>query len=103
MNTTLSAALDYAVRGWRVHPLAGKKALLTGWPTVATTDPDTITGWWGQHPGANVGIAAYSDPSRPLIPTQVGHPFRRNAATESEVNPATFPSPLGIGGRHPSE
>ena len=27
---------------------------------------------------------AYSDPSRPLIPTQVGHPFRRNAATDSE-------------------
>ncbi len=25
---------------------------------------------------------AYSDPSRPLIPTQVGHPFRRNAATD---------------------
>jgi hypothetical protein len=46
---------------------------------------------------------AYSDPSRPLIPTQVGHPFRWNAATGSEVNPATFPSPLGIGGRHPSE
>ena len=46
---------------------------------------------------------AYSDPSRPLIPTQVGHPFRRNAATDSEVKPATFPSPLGIGGRHPSD
>jgi hypothetical protein len=46
---------------------------------------------------------AYSDPSRPLIPTQVGHPFRRNAATDSEVKPATFPSPLRIGGRHPSE
>ena len=46
---------------------------------------------------------AYSDPSRPLIPTQVGHPFRRNAATDSEGNPATFPRPLGIGGRHPSE
>ena len=28
------------------------------------------------------------------IPTQAGH---------SEVNPATSPSPLGIGGRHPSE
>ncbi len=46
---------------------------------------------------------AYSDPSRPLIPTQVGHPFRRNAATDSDRKSATFPSPLGIGGRHPSE
>ena len=49
------------------------------------------------------GQSAYSDPSRPLIPTQVGHPFRRNAATDSEVNPATLSSLLGIGGRHPSE
>ncbi|MDI3464523.1 MAG: hypothetical protein OJF50_003344 [Nitrospira sp.] len=46
---------------------------------------------------------AYSDPSRPLIPTPVGHPFRRNAATDCEVNPATHSSSLGIGGRHPSE
>jgi hypothetical protein len=49
------------------------------------------------------GETAYSDPSRPLIPTQVGHPFRRNAATDSDRKPATFPSLLGIGGRHPSE
>ena len=48
-------------------------------------------------------IVAYSDASRPLIPTQVGHPFRRNAATDSDRKPATFPSLLGIGGRHPSE
>jgi len=46
---------------------------------------------------------AYSDPIRPLIPTQVGHPFRRNAATDSDVKPATISSLLGIGGRHPSE
>ncbi|TKB72406.1 MAG: hypothetical protein E8D45_10870 [Nitrospira sp.] len=46
---------------------------------------------------------AYSDPSRPLIPTQVGHPFRRNPATDSDGNPATILSFLGIGGRHPSE
>jgi hypothetical protein len=48
-------------------------------------------------------VLAYSDPSRPLIPTQVGHPFRRNAATDSDRKSATFPSLLGIGGRHPSE
>lgn len=50
-----------------------------------------------------VHLIAYSDPSRPLIPTQVGHPFRRNAATDSDVKPATISSLLGIGGRHPSE
>ena len=46
---------------------------------------------------------AYSDPSQPLIPMQVGHPFRWNAASDSEVNPATDSSLLGIGGRHLSE
>ena len=50
-----------------------------------------------------VSAFAYSDPSRPLIPTQVGHPFRRNSATDSDRNPATILRVLGIGGRHPSE
>jgi transposase-like protein len=67
--------------------------------------PTQITEWKQQllARAAEVFGGAYSDPIRPLIPTQVGHPFRRNAATDSEVNPATFPSPLGIGGRHPVE
>ena len=52
---------------------------------------------------ATMHQVAYSDPSRPLIPTQVGHPFRRNAATDSDRKPATFSSLLGIGGRHPSD
>ena len=55
------------------------------------------------HIQCGIETGAYSDPSRPLIPTQVGHPFRRNAATDSDRKSATFPSPLGIGGRHPSE
>ena len=50
-----------------------------------------------------VSAFAYSDPSRPLIPTQVGHPFRRNSATDSDRNPATILRVLGIGGRHASE
>ena len=53
--------------------------------------------------GRRKRLPAYSNPSRPLIPTQVGHPFRRNAATDSEPKSATFSSLLGIGGRHPSE
>ncbi|MBA5864861.1 MAG: hypothetical protein GDA65_19445 [Nitrospira sp. CR1.1] len=56
----------------------------------------------GQTPEIIWGVTrlrAYSDPSRPLIPTQVGHPFRRNAATDPETKSATFSSLLGIGGR----
>jgi KaiC/GvpD/RAD55 family RecA-like ATPase len=56
MTKLLSAALNYASRGWRVHPLTGKKAVLQGWPSLGTTDTATITGWWAQYPAANVGI-----------------------------------------------
>ena len=78
----LEAALRYAGLGWRVHPLhhpavagdgpvcscrdgvkcdhPGKHPRLGGWTVEATTDEATIRGWWGDHPSANVGIAAGS-------------------------------------------
>ncbi|MFD8099747.1 bifunctional DNA primase/polymerase [Nocardia fluminea] len=56
----LSAALDYAETGLRVHPLApsgvGGKAPFTRWQDVATTDPDTIRRWWDRCPDANIGV-----------------------------------------------
>jgi hypothetical protein len=55
----LSAALDYAVRGWRVLPCIprGKRPLLSEWPDRATADGETIRRWWSTSPTANVGIA----------------------------------------------
>ena len=35
-------------------------------------------------------LIAYSGRFRPGIPTEAGHPFRRKAATYSDVKPATF-------------
>jgi hypothetical protein len=57
-NPFLRAALMYAARGWRVHPLrpGEKAALLKSWPELATTDTDTIRGWWAKYPTANVGL-----------------------------------------------
>jgi putative DNA primase/helicase len=59
MSDFLSAALQYAGLGWRVHPLRprGKVPLLNDWPSKATTDLDTIRGWWRQWPDANIGLA----------------------------------------------
>ena len=37
-----------------------------------------------------IGTYAYSGRFRPGIPTEAGHPFRRKAATDSDVKPATF-------------
>jgi hypothetical protein len=53
------AALAYARRGLRVHPVVpGEKLpLLEDWPNRATLDPTTITSWWRRWPNANIGIA----------------------------------------------
>jgi hypothetical protein len=56
------AALEYARQGMAVFPLAPRSKMPL-FPKEqggrgfldATTDPDTITRWWTQHPRANVG------------------------------------------------
>lgn len=54
----LGAALQYAARKWRVHPLKprDKVPLLKDWPEKATPDPATIFEWWTRWPDANVGL-----------------------------------------------
>jgi hypothetical protein len=73
-NQLLSAALDYARRGWSVLPLhtiingkcscdspecgtPGKHPLTQHGVKDATTDEATIRRWWTEAPIANVGIA----------------------------------------------
>lgn len=58
----LDSALDYAARGFHVFPLRPGEKAPAGWLAPhgqddATTDRDTIIGWWMQCPEANVGIA----------------------------------------------
>jgi hypothetical protein len=80
IDTLLDAALSYAARGWRVHPLhtptitdtgarcscargfgcpdkqKGKHPRLSEWPEHATTDAVRIQAWWKKWPTANIGI-----------------------------------------------
>lgn len=58
----LDAALAYARRGWAVFPCAPSKAPLEAGKgkgvLLATTDEQTITGWWTRWPNALIGLAA---------------------------------------------
>ncbi|MEO8697090.1 MAG: bifunctional DNA primase/polymerase [Acidimicrobiales bacterium] len=55
----LSAALAYARRGWAVFPLVpgGKEPATAHGFKDATTDPETIRGWWSTNPAYNIGAA----------------------------------------------
>lgn len=51
-------ALQYAQLGWHVFPVAPDKTPLTpNGHLNATTDPETIKGWWDRYPDAGIGIS----------------------------------------------
>ena len=74
VNPCLTAALDYARRGWPVIPLhtltadgcscRGECSSVAKHPRTehglkdATTDKETIRRWWQEWPDANVGVVA---------------------------------------------
>lgn len=66
-NELAAAAVEYAARGWHVHPVqAGRKEPATrhGFKD-ATNDPERVARWWTHHPADNIGIAC--GPSRLLV------------------------------------
>jgi putative DNA primase/helicase len=62
-DSMMSAALAYAARGWRVHPLRDREKIprTAHGCNDATTAATTINGWWSQWPSANVSIATGAD------------------------------------------
>ena len=58
-SARLGAALEYARRGWKVVPVRPreKAPLLHDWPNRASSDEETVAGWFEKWPDANVGVA----------------------------------------------
>lgn len=57
----LSAALDYAQRGWRVLPIKPgmKRPPMSAWQDAATTDTEILTSWWtGLYADHGIGVCA---------------------------------------------
>lgn len=52
----LSAALDYAERGYPVFPVGQDKRPLVKWKAGATTDLDQVRSWWARWPLAMIGM-----------------------------------------------
>ena len=56
--TPLDAALLYGVMGWRVAPVRpeSKVPAINDWPTRASSNADTIGGWWSGTEYASCGV-----------------------------------------------
>lgn len=122
----LDAALWYAGRhGWRVLPLhnmvngrcscgntadpdhdrrqGGKHPLHGKWQEKATTNPDTITGWWRYRPNANIGIATGEASGIFVLdvdPDNGGIETLEKLEAEHATLPVTWTVETGSGGLH---
>lgn len=102
----LSAALDYAARGWPVFPLrpGGKNPAIPKdeggrGHLDATTDQDQIRRWWRRWPDANIGVP--TGERSELLALDVDHPAGLDALeAEHGKLPDTRIHSTGSGGMH---
>lgn len=107
----LSAALDYAWRGWRVVPITPgtKYPPMDEWTVQATTDPPLLRHWWNTaYPGYGVGIrTGLVEDGRCLFVIDVDtseHKTGDESLADLEATyqplPDTYEVITGSGGRH---
>jgi hypothetical protein len=103
--TVQEAALDYAHRRLRVHPLrpSTKLPLLAAWPARATADPATIAAWFQDAPTAGVGIATGADSGIVVLdvdPRHGGDDTMADLERRHGVLPDTWHCQTANGGSH---
>ncbi len=105
--TFLDYALWYAKHGFAVHPLRerDKIPILEAWQERATTDLDTVRGWWERWPSANIGcVPALCDP--PMVGFDIDprkgadEAWREMKAIHGEGIEDTWVGETGGGGLH---
>ena len=100
--SALTAALDYARRGWRVLPIipGQKRPPMGSWQEAATTDEDTIVAWFtGLYRNHGVGIATGRGSGVLALDVDLWESLKRLEATHG-ILPDTLTNLTGSGGMH---
>lgn len=88
-------ALEYAVNGWEVFPLDGKRPLAAHGFYDATDDLDQILAWWRRWPTANIG--ARIPHGLVMLDTDPRHAGGRDPLADRGPLPPTLTSASGRG------
>ena len=108
-SAVLEAALEYAKLGWPVFPCqpGNKRPFTAHGVKDASTDPDTIRGWWRKLPRAMIGMSTGKASGIAVVDVDIDEAKGKNgeASLAAVLNGTTLPEGMMTvrtprGGRH---